>query len=179
MNTYPMRSFLSQENIKLHTDYLKTLRDKHSINEKSIPDIKGKTPAEISGLDIKKNIKSEILLNIITIKSHETYFSSFACAPSICPELKKHYSSEAAFLFELFCAAKGTDSDFLYVFVERNRPVIRPSREAHGVYISTCPVLALDLCEHAYFLDYRFRRDEYIHQAIEHLDLSLLDAYVK
>ncbi len=179
MNTYVLRSFLSPDNVRLHTDYLNILKDTHSINEKSIPEIKGKTPFEISRSSLKEKDKNDILLNFISIKSHETYFSSFTLTPAACPALRKYYSSEAAFLFEIATVAKDICSDFLYIRAVRGRPEIVPTRAAGGVYVTWTPVLALDLCEHAYFLDYRFRRDEYIHRAIEHLDLSLLNAYVK
>ena len=39
------------------------------------------------------------------------------------------------------------------------------------------PKLAIDISEHAYFLDYRFEKDKYIRSAISNLNISLLDNY--
>ena len=139
----------------------------------------GKTPLEIASLDISRDVKNEILPRFISIKSHETYFSSFASVPTPCPLLKKHFSSAASFRFDLLCAAREADCEFLFVFVERSRPVIRFSRDTRGAFLTREPVLALDLSEHAYFLDYRFNREEYLRRAIEHLDLQRLLQYLK
>ena len=179
MNVNSMREFLSPESIKLHTDYVKTLNAQHSICERSMPEIRGKTPIDISTLNIKRSIKNEILPRIISIKSHETYFSSYTSISTPCPALKKYFSSESAFLFDVLTAAREMTSEFLFVFAERGRPMIRSSDEARGVYLTHTPILAVDLSEHAYFLDYNFDRDEYLKRAVAHLDLKKLSQYLK
>ncbi len=173
MDYSSMLTFLTEDNIKNHLSYMRNLKLKHSIVEKSLPEIKGKSPREISRTDMKKSLKSEILPNVINIKSHETYFRSFSSSPSPCREIKKYYSSEDSFCYEALNLAKETDYGFIYVIInERGRPEIKHSGTLPYVYIRENPILALDLYEHAYFSDYGFSRDEYLRSAIAHFDLS-------
>ena len=175
MNYNPMLTFLSEGSIKSHIEYLRGERLRHSIEEKSFPEIKGKSPKEISSMNIKKSIKSEILPRLVNIKLHENYFSSFSSTPTTCKPIKKFYSSEDAFLYEILNIAKGAEYGFLYITAdERRTPRIRLSVESDRVFVREFPILSLDLCEHAYFPDYSFDRDKYLRAALAHLDLSKL-----
>jgi superoxide dismutase len=63
---------------------------------------------------------------------------------------------------------------FVFVFVdEKGRPIIIHSDNIKRV--KNVPRLAVDISEHAYFLDYRFEREKYLRSAIANLNLSLLD----
>lgn len=175
MQISALNTFLSEDNIKRHVGYMKRLRHEYSILEKSIAEIKGKTPSEISGMNLKRSIKNEIIAKIQQIKSHETYFSSFLETPRPCPELKKFFSSENAFCFEVLELAKAHTDGFIYVFSPaQSRPTVKHSTNAPFVYVREEPTLALDLAEHSYFLDYGFEREKYLRAAIGHLNLPLL-----
>ena len=109
------------------------------------------------------------------IKSHESYFSSFTELAKPCPELKRHYSSEDAFCYEVLELAREYNGGFIYIFSNgRIRPTVKHSENAPFVYVKEMPTLAIDLFEHSYFLDYGFEREKYLRAAIGHLNLTLL-----
>ncbi len=170
-----LRTFLTEENIRLHKDYLRQQKLRYSILEKSIPEIKGKSITEIHKMNLKKSLRAEILPLMQDIAAHETYFHSFSKESSPCKALKKYYSSEAGFCYELFQLARAEIGGFLFVFLDnRARPVAKLSSDTPFAYVTEQPVLALDLCEHAYFADYGFDRDEYLRRAIASLNLAKL-----
>lgn len=170
----PIRAFLTEENILIHKEYMRTLRLRHSIMEKSIPQIKGKGIAEIEKMRLQASIKDDIIPNLREYISHELYFKSFSSdrySPSL---IKDYYSSVEAFLYEIYLMASSKNSGFIFVFLdERGRPVLGHSEEVKRYRFT--PRLAIDISEHAYFLDYRFDKDKYIRSAIANLNLSLLD----
>ena len=175
MNYRPMTSFLSEESIKAHIEYMRGERLRHSIDEKSFPEIKGMSPREISKINLKRSVKSEILRRKTNICLHECYFSSFVQVASPCKAIKKFYSSEDAFLYEILLLARDTDFGFVYVCLdERGRPSIRLSKENSYTFIKDTPLLALDVCEHAYFSDYGFDKEKYLRGALLHFDLTKL-----
>ena len=172
MYSVAMEGFLSKENIKMHTCYLNELKLKCSILEKSCPDLIGKDLSEIKSLRISRDLKESALKIKFQIMAHEIYFSSFAENVGRCDFLKKYYSSKESFLYELFVSAKYCETEFLFIYAEKNgRPVIADG----GKRLVERPVLALDLCEHSYFSDYAFNKDEYIKRAVNSLDLSKLE----
>ncbi len=170
----PLRTFLTEENIISHREYMRTLRLRHSIAEKSIPEIKGKSLAELEKLRLSQKDRREIIPNYREYLAHKLYFSSFCECQRPEPYLKKYYSSTEAFLYEIHLLAMSVDHGFIFIsLTERGMPdIFHKTREDR---IKTTPVLALDLSEHAYFLDYRFDKEAYVRGAISHLDLSLLD----
>ena len=175
MDTGTQRLFLTEQNIRLHRDYLRRLKLEHSINEKSIPEIKGKSAYEISRMGLARRDKWEIIEKMKRIKAHECYFSSFGARGTRCAAVSKRYSSEDSFLYELKQLAKGAESGFLYVYKdERGNPNMSLSSPSDDFFIRRLPILALDLCEHAYFADYGFEYERYLENALPFLNLSRL-----
>ena len=169
-----LRNFLSEENIRMHVGYMKNLKHRYSINEKSVPEIRGKRMEEIVKLGLSRKLVSELSALASEIKLHECYFSSFALSPSVSESLRKYYGSENSFCYGMLEVAKGGTGGFLCVFLDsRGRPVTRIVSPT-GLKIGESPVLALDLEEHAYFLDYGFKREEYFRAAISHLNIAKL-----
>lgn len=169
-----MRSFLTEENILLHKEYMKTLRLRHSIMEKSIPEIKNKSISEIEKMRISTSVKDEILPNLREFLAHELYFRSFSQGKLYSDAVKRYYSSVEAFLYEIYLVASSNIFGFVFVFLdEREKIIILHSEDKKRMKLP--PKLAIDISEHAYFLDYHFEKDKYIRSAISNLDLSLLD----
>ena len=178
MDTVAMHMFLSEGSIKQHIENLRRLRLRHSVNEECYPQIRGKSLCEVSHMNIPSPERREIVENMRSIQAHELYFSSFTDAPRAVKSLRRYYSSEEAFLYEALELSLGCHSAFLYVCVERGRPTLRISHGDDGFFIDREPLLALDLFEHAYFLDYGFDREKYLKSALCRLDLQRLSEYI-
>ena len=174
MNYKPMLSFLSEDSIKAHIAYLKNLCLVHSIEEKSFPIIKGKSALEISKMNIDKRIKSEILPRLFDIELHRAYFDSFTENPLPCREIKRYFSSEDDFCYEILTLARGTDYGFVYVTKNlRAEPEIKSTNDGTRL-LCQAPLLAVDVSEHAYFSDYGFDKDKYLRSSLARLDFQKL-----
>ena len=140
--------FVSEHALSLHREYLEALRAKKCM-----------------GMDTKESLDPKI-------RSHDLYFSSFRTGFTRCERAARGYGSENAFIFALreFCEAK--ENCFLYVFPRSRYPYVGFSVDPRDAFRA---VLCVDLFEHAYFLDYGFDKNAYLHAALTHLDLSLLD----
>ena len=146
MNINSQMKFLSEDNVKLHLSHLSDLRLKWSVFKKSIPELEGKTLRHIIGMKNRHLAKEELLPLINSIKSHELHFSSFSEQPNVCKEIREHYSSEAAFLYELYTKAKNTSSGFLYVSLDRGGRPEAVCTDGHSLPpLSDPPRLAFDL----------------------------------
>ena len=166
--------FLSERNIRLHKDFLRLERLRFSIIEKSYPNIVGKDAREIS--KIRFNSRDEALDLICNIKCHEMFFSSFSDGRVPSDAVRKAYGSEAGFLYELYECARESREEFLLVY--SNGGKISYSTGSRLCFLNgKRAALALDLCEHSYFLDYGFDRDEYIKSALSFLNISKLDNF--
>ncbi len=175
MNLTPLYAFLSENNVKNHLAYMRTLKLKYSIIEKSTPALKGKNYEEVLRLNLPKKLTAELLPLILNIKAHELYFSSFTRTPKPSPLIRKYYTSENSFCYELLEAAKSEEHGYLYIYKDpRNRPRYKTAPTFDSSFLADKPELVLDLCEHAYFADYSFDYEAYLKGALSHLDLSRL-----
>ncbi len=169
----PMRTFLTEDSIAIHKEYMKTLRLRHSIMEKSIPEIKGKSIFDMEKMRLRKSDKEEMISNFAEYLAHELYFKSFAISPNKNAFIKKYYSSEEAFLYEIVTMASKMRDGFVFVSIgDKGEPKIHCCQS--GIIPKQIPKLAIDVSEHAYYLDYRFEKEQYLKNALAHLDLSLL-----
>ena len=166
-------NFISRTNYEIHKEHLRTLKLRMSIFEKSYPEMAGKSCKELLRLPIRRTEREEAAVLKADILAHELYFSSFSAHNSTAELVRKAYGSEATFLYQLSRAAIEANG-FLFVFADkRGVPIWKAYREPLELFSQgITPILALDLCEHAYFYDYFFNKAEYVKAAIAHLDLS-------
>ncbi len=143
-----IRCFLSNESLSRHYAYLESLRARKRMEMGHV-----------------RSVETQI-------RAHELYFSSFRRERMRCERVRRGFGSENAFTYALKEYADGRAADFLYIFPIRRYPYVGYSTDERDAYRA---VLSIDLCEHAYFLDYGFERDSYLHAALSHLDLSVLD----
>lgn len=167
--------FISLTGYELHREYLRTQKLKMSIFEKSYPELVGKSCREILKTSIKRSEREEAAALLADIRAHEIYFDSFSSQNLRSQRIRQSYGSEANFLYQLTCLAEKC-SGFVFVITDR-RGVLNISvhNEPIAAFLSGCtPILAVDLCEHAYFLDYFYDKQSYLKAAISHLDLNKL-----
>ena len=161
-------NFLSEANVALHKEYLRTLKLKRVIFEKSysgISDVGFKREYE---LNIPRSEKDELFELNRKIISHELFFSSFGASGRRCEAVKNAYGSEAKFLYVLLCGCLESRGEFMYIFLDKNGE-IRFTDDYRKLKV--IPKIAVDLCEHAYFYDFGFDRHEYLRKALSRLDL--------
>ena len=175
MDPKAQNSFLSEANIKEHLSYLKTLKNKFSIIEKSYPELKGKSPDRVLKMNLKRQIRSEAFDLLLKIQAHEIFFSSFAREVKPSPAVRKYYSSENSFVYEMKMAALSCEYGYIYVYKDfKNVPRFRLTEALDERFIKDRPLLLVDLYEHAYFADYGFNYKGFLDGALSHLDLSLI-----
>ena len=172
-----MLQFLTEENLKIHKEYLRQKKLKLSIFEKSIEGIKNKNIKEISRQKLNKQDKVEILELMSDIALHELFFSSFGenkYPPSL--SVKECFTTETAFLNSVYRAALGINYGFVTVFLRCGRVVIETTEaELYRSFLYSSPVLAIDVSEHSYFLDYGFDKERYLYSALPYLSLDKLN----
>ena len=166
-----LNRILSESSLDLHKEYLRRQKLKYSILEKSFPEISGKKICQISKMKIKD--KSEIESLYLDIMFHNVYFSSFGKEYQGSDAVKKRFRTEASFLYELFEAGKKEDGGFILIYF--NKGLIDYTVVSKCSNLRIEPILSVDLCEHAYFLDYGFEKEEYLNKALSLLNLNSLD----
>ena len=172
-----MRRFLSESSIRGHKEYLSHLNLKYSVLQKSEPRLYDVPLDKIHRINLKSDIKNEAVTLLSEIKAHEIYFASFSADLGKYEKIKKKYVSADSLRYEIFTAARRVLTGFLFVLLERGE--VRISVVDKPPFFSkSTPALALDLCEHSYFLDYGFHRDEYLRRAVGYLDLSKIEEYL-
>ena len=170
-----MTNVLSEEAINLHLEYLRSLKLRYSILEKSIISIKNKTPIEISRQKMKTKDKSDTLYLLGEVILHDVFFSSFGPSEYRSSDIvRSSYGSEAMLFHRLFSEGMKTPYGFLAIYSDGEKICTASSCDFLKLTLPKTPDLAIDLCEHAYFSDYGFDKEKYLLTAISHLDLSRL-----
>lgn len=159
----------------MHAEHLRTLKLQMSIFEKSYPELSGKSCREILRLPLKRTEREAAAALKADILAHELYFSSFSSPHQKSDCVRGAYGSEANFIYQLYRAAEGEDG-FLFIKPDRRGTPIWQicHRSLEGYLSAATPILAVDLCEHAYFYDYGFDRLSYLKNALANIDLSHL-----
>lgn len=168
-----MTEFLSEENIALHKEYLRDLSLKYSILEKSIEGIKGIRMSELPKVRCSRDELRDILKVLPEKELHEICFSSFSDKknPSSA-RVREQFGTEGAFLNRLFRLGMSLDHGFVVVNRKGNRLDSLALNDYAAAFTLGSPILAIDVCEHAYFLDYGFDKPTYLVNALSFLDLS-------
>ena len=168
-----MRCFLSEENLTIHKREVDRERARLSIYEKSLPETVGKDIRRVRGMRIDPDYKEKILRLKRYIMLHDAYFSSFSDKPVPLRTLKRYYPSRDSFIFEcrerMLCERCG----FLCFYKTQSAPKIIIQDE-FSVTLFEPPTLAIEISEHAYFLDYAFERDRYFTASLERLRFDIL-----
>lgn len=178
MEREAMHSFLSEESVSRHKAYLKQLVLEYSVLLASEPRLEDKCASEIAFMRIKSDIRNEAYAKRREIELHELYFSSFIEDSKRCENLPEGFRSVAELRYEIYrVASERREADFLVVAGDKKSRRVRVCADKN-IGPRERAILALDLCEHAYFSDYGYDRDRYLKNAISRLNLSLVSDFV-
>ena len=174
-------NFLSRENVLRHKEYLKELKLKYSVLEKSYPELSGLSFREIAKARVSLDKRLECLELKSKIILHELYFDSFCESFRPSPYVKELFGSEATFLYEIEReVSKSEEYGFLVVFSDRkNKLKFELLDDYTELLLNSTPHLTIDLYEHAYFLDYGFSRKKYVKAALAQLNLNKINDFYK
>ena len=167
-----MTEILSEENISMHREYLRQMRLRYSILESDLPRLKGVSVGDLARLKLDKKDLRFALELLPEIVLHDIFFDSFTDRKYTSSEaVKSCYGSEANLLNELYRLSKGSCCGFLVVGRDCRASLVSDFVDAFKV---GDPILAVDLFEHSYFLDYGFDRERYVLNCLSHLNLKKL-----
>lgn len=172
-----IESFISEEALRLHNDYLKTLRLRYSVIEKSFPEIKN---ANFNSILRKRNMcyKDELVALRSEILCHELFFDSFGEPYQSSVAVKNSYRTEASFIYDLYERCREGRGKFMVIYNERNTVNTALLYEPMEIFKIKSPRLCIDLCEHSYFLDYGFDKESYLSNLLTYLKLGALDNFL-
>ncbi len=164
--------FLSEKSVLIHKEFVEKLSLQCSALEKSSPMVIGKPISEIRRRRFLN--KSDIIRLRSEIECHNIFFSSFGNMYQSSKCVKNKYNTEASFLYELLELGCEAEADFLGIYVSGGAPYVKIGKAVELMY-REAPLLTVDLCEHAYFLDYGFSKREYLKNMLPFLNLGKLD----
>ena len=172
-----MERFLSEENLNMHREYLRDKRLKYSILESSIPELSGASTKDVLSMKLDRRDRADALRLISEIELHDIYFTSFG--DTRFPRSKcvaDFYGSETAFLNEVFRRAMSLKYGFITVYRRGRNILLDECSDYENAFRRSRPMLAVDICEHAYLKDYGFDRERYLLNSLPYLDITKLNS---
>ena len=174
--------------VQYNNHYLKYLSN---LNELVKDDYNNYTKEQLAlNIDVVPiNIRGEVLYNLGGVINHEIYFNTMNKLSGSKPygevlrEINSVYGSYENFKKEFIRVAnnlKGSGYTFLVLDRRNNLFIINTSNQDTPYYYGLYPILALDLWEHAYYLKYKYKREDYINNWFNLIDFTAVnDLYKK
>ena len=176
-----LEPFLSARTINIHfnrhyQNYLKKLND---VLKSVGYDYKYSKQELVNHIDeFPLDKRGDILFNLGGVLNHELYFLEMGPKNNlpfddIKVAIDKKYGSYENFKEEFKKEAKkvvGSGYTFLIVNKKLELQIITTSNQETPYSYGFVPILALDLWEHAYYLDYQSNRDSYINNFFQNID---------
>lgn len=154
------------------------LKYKENLNKLIMTDDLVKLIKNIDKYDLRK--RDEILYNVGGVLNHELYFSSMnhknrMPTGKLKIAIDKKYGSYDKFKREFIRKANMMiGSGYTFLVINKNGlDIINLSNQETPYLYNMIPLLALDLWEHAYYLDYQSDRANYINNFFQIIDFDL------
>lgn len=154
------------------------LKYKENLNKLVMTDDSVKLIKNIDKYDLRK--RDEILYNVGGVLNHELYFSSMnhknrMPTGKLKIAIDKKYGSYDKFKREFIRKANMMiGSGYTFLVINKNGlDIINLSNQETPYLYNMIPLLALDLWEHAYYLDYQSDRANYINNFFQIIDFDL------
>lgn len=172
--------FLSEDNVLIHKDCINTKRLQYSILEKSIDGIKGKTVGQILSMKLSRRDKYDVSELLADITLHDIFFHSFTDTAYIQPcEIGELCGSVSSLMSEIYKSSMRLNYGFVAVVASGKYVTVISGDKPVSFFEVGIPVLAIDVCEHAYFKDYLFDKERYILSALPYLDLGKISEFYR
>ena len=136
--------------------------------------------------EIPLNIRGEILYYLSSILNHNLYFYNISNNSNNYPigqikkDIDKYFGNYTNFKEEFINKAlnlKGSGYTFLVRDDKGILKIINTSNEDNPYYYNMEPIISLDLWEHAYFLQYKNNKKDYINNFFKIIDYKKIDKY--
>ena len=163
---------------RIHRDYLRSLSLKYEILEKSEPKLCGLPLSRLMNYPrgIARDICAEAIVLLSEISLHRLYFESFSEKGELyCQkQIEDRVGSLSSFIYDMKNASLKLRRGFVSIGRGRNGVEFRASEDFTEHFVEFFPLLTIDLCEHAYFVEYGFNTERYLDSMISHLRFSLI-----
>lgn len=186
-----LEPFISDRTLDIHYNkhYLNYLNTLNTLLEKAgyIGNLtKEEMVKQINIFNIQE--RGEILYNLGGVLNHELYFKNMSDKKNNLPVDKikeviiNQYGSFNEFKKEFIKTSKelvGSGYTFVVINDSKKLDIINLSNQDTPYMFDLIPIIALDLWEHAYYLDYQNRRDEYINNFFSIIDFEKINEIYK
>ena len=134
------------------------------------------------------NIRDEVLYNAGGVLNHELYFQNINIDDSHVPvgDIKNAINDEYGdfdnfknLFIEKANSLVGSGYTFLVLKNNNKLDIINFSNQETPYYYNMVPIMTIDLWEHAYYLDYQNRRNEYINNFFKILSFDVVNENYK
>ena len=134
--------------------------------------------------DYNIELRDKILFNLGGVVNHELYFNNFSLNKNNIPigsikeQIDKQYNNYDNFKKEFKDIALSlTGSGYTFLVINENKElqiINMPNQESPYMY-GMIPIMALDLWEYAYYLDYQNNKSKYIDAFFEIIDFDKIN----
>ncbi len=132
-------------------------------------------------------LKVEESFNFMGVVLHELYFENLKDGLDTKPSremvsnLERNFGSFDKWKGDFKACSIALRGWAILVYDPHNNKLINNGLDAHNMYglVSTVPLLAIDVYEHAYYLDYGPNRSGYIDAFMENINWNIVDRRLK
>lgn len=182
-----LEPYISDRTLSIHYNnhYLKYLKNLNDLLIKENYNFKYTKEELFNHID-EFNISSrdKILFNLGGIVNHELYFYNISNLKNNIPigsikkEIDQYYGNYETFKKEFKkMALELVGSGYTYLVINKNKElqIINMSNQESPYMYGMKPIIALDLWEHAYYLDYQNNKEKYIDTFFEIIDFNKIN----
>lgn len=180
--------YINEDNLRINYQIYRDNLDKLNTLLKSIHyDYSYSLRDLIDHIDIfPLNIRGEILYYLSSVLNHNLYFYNISNQKNIAPnktiekDIIKYFGNYEEFKRQFKNKAmnlKGSGYTFLVKDEQGTLKIINTSNEDSPYYYKMVPIIALDLWEHAYFLQYKNQKEDYIDNFFKVIDFEKINTY--
>jgi len=182
-----LEPYISDRTLSIHYNnhYLKYLKNLNDLLIKENYNFKYTKEELFNHID-EFNISSrdKILFNLGGVVNHELYFYNISNLKNNIPvgsikeEIDEYYGNYEIFKKEFKkMALELVGSGYTYLVINKNKElqIINMSNQESPYMYGMIPIIAIDLWEHAYYLDYQNNKEKYIDTFFEIIDFNKIN----